>query len=60
MSGDGMAGFVSALQTGISSDAMWTEVTKAAPLIITVVVFAFGYYIVRKVTKGSAKGKVRM
>lgn len=61
MSGEtGMAGFITALNTGITTDTLWGEATKAAPFIISVVIFAFGYYIVKKVTKGSSKGKVRM
>lgn len=62
MSGDGMQGFISALtnsSTGITSDTMWTEATYAVPLIVSVCIFAFGFYIVRKVTKGASKGKVR-
>lgn len=59
MSGDGMNGFITALNQGITTDALWTEVTKAAPLIISVAIFAFGYYVVRKVVKGTGKGKIR-
>ena len=63
MSGDGMSGFISALidsSTGITSTALWTEATNAVPLIVAVVIFAFGYNIIRRVTKGAAKGKFRM
>lgn len=57
-----MSSFVTALtgEGGISSATLWADVTAAAPLIIIVIGFAFGYYIVRKVVKGAAKGKVRM
>lgn len=63
MSGDGMAGFVTALtasEGGLTSGNMWTEATNAAPLIAGIAIFAFGYYIVRKVVKGGSHGKVRM
>ena len=61
MSGEtGMTGFITALTTGITSDTLWAEVTKAAPFIIGCVIFAFGYYIVKKLVKGSSKGKARM
>ena len=63
MSGDSMSGFISALtntSTGITSSAMWTEATNAVPLIVAVVIFAFGYAIIRRVTKGASKGKFRM
>lgn len=60
MSGDGMANFVSALTSstgGLTSANLWTEVGTAATLIASIVIFAFGYRIVRKVVKGAAKGK---
>lgn len=50
----GMASFISALTTGITSDTLWTEIAKAAPFIITIFVVAVGYRIVKKVlSKGS-------
>lgn len=65
MSGDGMGDFVSALispasGTGITSTALWGEVTNAAPLIITIFVFAFGYKVVRRVLKKGSSGKSGM
>lgn len=62
MSGDAMAGFLSALtaaEGGITSANMWTEVTALAGFVGTVALFAFGLYELRKVTKGASKGKVR-
>ena len=57
-----MSAFITALtgENGITSASLWGDVTAAAPLIVIVVGFAFGYYIVRKVVKGASKGKVRM
>lgn len=50
----GMSGFISALTTGISSDVLWAEITKAAPFLITIFVVAVGYRLVRRmVNKGS-------
>lgn len=60
MSGDGMSDFVTALSAGLNSTSLWTEATNAVPLIIAVAVFAFGYTIIRRVTKGASKGKFRM
>lgn len=62
MSGDSMSGFISALTAstgGLTSANLWSEASAAATLIAAIVIFAFGYNIVRKVTKGAAKGKVR-
>lgn len=56
----GMASFISALTTGITSDVLWTEITKAAPFLITVFVVAIGYRIVRKLLKSGSKLKVNV
>lgn len=56
----GMAGFISALTTGITSDVLWTEITKAAPFLITIFVVAVGYRIVRKLVKSGSKLKVNV
>lgn len=52
--GGGMGGFITALNAGITSDTLWTEITKAAPFVITIFVVAVGYRILRRViSKGS-------
>lgn len=56
----GMAGFISALTTGITSDVLWTEITKAAPFLIVIFVVAVGYRIVRKLIKSGSKLKVNV
>lgn len=56
----GMADFITQLTTGITSDTLWTEITKAAPFIITIFVVAVGYRILRKVLKGGSKLKVNL
>ena len=62
MSGDGMSGMITALtaQGGITSSSLWTEAAAAAPLIIGIFIFAFGYRIVRKLLKSGSKGKVNV
>lgn len=63
MSGDGMSGFITALtaaEGGLTSANMWGEASNAAILIAAVAIFAFGYRIVRRVTQGASKGKVKM
>lgn len=61
MSGDGMSGMITALTANgaITSDTLWGEATSAAPLIITIFVFAFGYRIVKRLLNGGYKGKVK-
>ena len=56
----GMAGFITALQTNLTSANLWGELTAAGAFIGLMVVFAFGYRVVRKVIKGTAKGKANV
>lgn len=56
----GMAGFITALQTNLTSGNLWGELTAAGAFIGLMVVFAFGYRVVRKVIKGTSKGKANV
>lgn len=56
----GMASFISALTTGITSDTLWTEIAKAAPFIIVIFTVAVGYRIVKKLISKGSKLKVGM
>lgn len=56
-SGDGVDGFVSAVNEGITQDAMWDGVTPFVPLMVTIFVFAFSFGIFRKVTKKGSRGR---
>lgn len=50
----GMGGFITALNAGVTSDTIWTEITKATPFVITIFVVAVGYRVLRRViSKGS-------
>lgn len=53
----GMTGFITALTTGITSDTLWAEITKAAPFVIVVFVVAVGYRILRRVINKGSKLK---
>lgn len=57
-----MATFITALtgENGITATSLWGSVSPAAPFIVIMVLFALGYYVIRKSVKGAAKGKVRM
>lgn len=56
----GLDGWVTAFEASWNSGAMWTELTAAAGLIGLVVVFAFGYRIVRRLVGGASKGKAKI
>lgn len=53
----GMSGFISALTTGITSDILWTEITKATPFLIVMFVVAVGYRLVRRIVNKGSKLK---
>ena len=52
-----MDGFITALTAGISPATLWGALTAAAGIIITAVIFSFGYHVVKKALKGLGKGK---
>lgn len=56
----GLGGWVTAFESSWNSGSMWTELTAAAGLIGLVVVFAFGYRIVRRLVSGASKGKAKI
>lgn len=53
----GMANFITALNAGITSDILWTEITKAAPFVITIFVVAVGYRVLKRVINKGSKLK---
>ena len=57
MEPDGMSGFITALTTGITSDTLWAEITKAAPFVIVIFVVAVGYRVLRRVINKGSKLK---
>lgn len=52
-----MTNLVTAMQSAINTDAMFTNLTLLIPVIGGVMLFAFTYRIVRKIIKGASKGK---
>lgn len=56
----GAAGMASALATGLTADVFWSQLLPFAEVIVTIVVFAFGYRVVKKLIQGSSKAKARV
>lgn len=54
-----MAGFITSLtgENGVTSANLWAQITAAAGFLGAVVIFAFGYRVVRRIVKGVSKGK---
>lgn len=55
-----MQAFITALQTNLTSANLWTELTGVAAFLGLMVVFAFGYRIVRRLINGVSKGKAKI
>jgi len=49
-----MSDFITALTTGITSDILWAEITKAAPFVIVIFIVVVGYKIVKKLLKSGS------
>lgn len=55
-----MQSFITALQTNLTSGNLWNELAGAGAFIGLMVVFAFGYRIVRRLVNGVSKGKAKI
>lgn len=55
----GMSSFITALQTNLSSANLWGELAAVGGFIGLMVVFAFGYRVVRRLIGGVSKGKAK-
>jgi len=52
-----MSGVVSALQSILTTDAMFTNLAALLPVVGGVLIFAFTYRLIRKIIKGAQRGK---
>lgn len=55
-----MQAVVSALQTAITTDTMFTNLASLIGVVGGVLIFAFTYRIVRRIVSGAQKGKARI
>lgn len=57
-----MAGFITAITgtDGITSANLWAQITPAAAFLGTIVIFAFGYRVIRKIIAGASKGRAKV
>ena len=55
-----MSSVVTALQSILTTDAMFTNLAALIPVVGGVLVFAFTYRIVRKIISGAGKGKAKI
>lgn len=55
-----MENTISALATTVNEASLWGVFNNCIPFISVVVLVGFGFYLVRKMVKGVAKGKARI
>lgn len=55
-----MSSVVTALQSILTTDAMFTNLASLIPVVGGVLIFAFTYRIIRRVVSGAQKGKARI
>ena len=55
-----MSSVVTALQSILTTDAMFTNLASLIPVVGGVLIFAFTYRIIRRVVSGAQKGKARV
>lgn len=55
-----MSSVVTALQTAINTDSMFTNLGVLIPVVGGVLIFAFTYRIIRRIISGANKGKARV
>lgn len=55
-----MTGVVTALQSAINTDAMFTNLGVLIPVVGGLLIFAFTYRIIRRIVKGAGKGKANV
>lgn len=55
-----MSSVVTALQSAISTDAMFTNLSSLIPVVGGLLIFAFTYRIIRRIVKGAGRGKANV
>lgn len=54
-----MSDVITALLTGINASTIFSVVAQLVPFIVMIVPVALGLYFLRKLVKGSGKGKIK-
>lgn len=55
-----MSNVAGALETAVTPTDLWANVTALVPFVGILIVFGFGYYLVRKVISGARHGKAKI
>lgn len=55
-----MENAITTLSTTVNADSLWGVFNQTIPFISVVVLVSFGFYLVRRMTKGVSHGKTRV
>lgn len=55
-----MENVVTELATTVNANSLWGVFSDAIPFISVVILVGFGFYLVRRMIKGVAKGKAKI
>ncbi len=55
-----MESIATQLTTGITSESLFATVGEIMPFVTIMIIFAFGYRVLRHAVKGASKGKASM
>lgn len=51
---------VNALQTNVTTLSLWGNIGTMMPFLGTMILFGFGYYLLRRVVRGIRTGKAKI
>lgn len=55
-----MEDFITAITAAVTPAALWAVLAGSAVFIGTLVVFAFGYRVVKRLVSGASRGKAKL
>lgn len=55
-----MENAIGTLTNTVTADSLWAVFGNAIPFVAVVVIVSFGFYLVRRMIKGVAKGKAKI
>lgn len=57
---NGMAAFIQALMQSFDISKMWDVIVASGVLVGTLIIFGFGYRVVRRLISGARSGKAKL
>ena len=55
-----MDGAVNALSSNVTTSLLWSNISSLMPFLGTMILFGFGFYLLRKIIRGIRTGKAKI